>query len=104
MLAVAQRWSTVLCSSGGLRGHLELADLTIRETTVVIRALLGLGLLVGLRRGRRLAHGRIGGFAVAREVYPCGCGGNFALSLEKTRLEVDDVIAELVVLRLQRLV
>lgn len=104
MLAVAQRRAAVLRSRSGLRGHLELANLAIRKTTVVVRALLRLSLLVGLWRGRRLAHGRIGGFAVAREVYACWSRGHLALGLEETRLEVDDVVAELVVLRLQRLV
>lgn len=41
---------------------------------------------------------------IAREVNAGGRRGDFALSLEQSRLEVDDVVAKLVVLGLERLV
>lgn len=102
MLAVAQLGPTMLGRSSCLSGHLQLADLPVRETTVV-GVLLRLLLRIGLGRGR-LGHVRIGGFAGAREVDACRGGRDLALGLEEARLEVDDVVAELVVLCLQRLV
>ena len=93
----------MLCCSSCLGCHLELADLPIRKTAIVIGVLLRLLLRVGLGR-RRLGHGLAGCFARAREVDACRGGWDLALGLEEARLEVDDVVAELVVLRLQRLV
>ena len=67
MLAIAQRRSAMLCSGGCLSGHLELANLPIREATivaVVVRILLRLYLLIGLGLRRRLSHVGVGSFAV----------------------------------------
>jgi hypothetical protein len=60
--------------------------------------------LVGLRLHRGLAHGGVGSFAVAREIDARGRWWYLALGLEKSGLEVDDVVTELIVLGLERLV
>ena len=102
MLAIVRR-RTVLCRGGCLGGHLELANLPFGEASVVGGALL-LGLLwLGLLRG--LVQRIVGGLAVgAREVDAGGGGWDLALGLEEARLQVDDVVAQLVVLGLQGLV
>lgn len=108
MLTVAQGWTTMLRGSGCLSSHLELTNLPIRKTTIVViavvRVILRLRLLVGLGLRGSLVHGRVGRFAVAREINSCWCGRYLALCLEQAGLKVDDVVAKLVVLGLQRLV
>lgn len=104
MLAVAHR-RTVLRRGGCLGSHLELTNLSLGEAAVVIvRALLlllllgsGLLLLLGLVQVRGLA-------VVAREVDAGRGWWDFALCLEETRLQIDDVVAQLVVLGLEGLV
>jgi len=102
MLAIAQR-RTVLCSCGSLCSHLELTDLAFRETAIVVVRVL---LLLLLGFGRLLLGGlvQIGGFAMAREIDASRSRGNLALGLKEPRLQVDDVVAQLVVFGLQRLV
>ena len=109
MLAVVRR-RTMLRRSGCLRSHLKLANLTCGKATIVAVAralLLGLLLLLllwrlGLLLLRLVETGRFG--VRAREVDADGGGRDLALDLDQTRLKVDDVVSELVVLRLQRLV
>jgi hypothetical protein len=60
--------------------------------------------VVGLRLHRGLAHVGIGSFAVAREIDAGGRWRYLALGLEESGLEIDDVVTELIVLRLERLV
>ena len=93
--------------------HLQFANLALRQASigvvrvVVLRVgllLLGLlGLLCGLRGLWLGVHvGLLGVGSV--EVY-AGRGRRYlALRLEQSRLQVDDVVAQLVVFRLQRLV
>ena len=100
-----------------LSSHLQLAYLSLREPAVVIRAgarllgllLLGLLLLVLLLLllllvlEVRVHAGNFGVWSV-RQVNACWRRWHLALCLEQARLEVDDVVAQLVVLGLQVLI
>jgi hypothetical protein len=89
------------------RGHLKIANLAVRESAIGIRVpllrLLLLRLLVVLRWLRfRVGHaGRIA--VLLAQVNSGGRRRDLALILEEARLEVDDIVAELVVLCLKRL-
>ena len=110
LVGMLLRAGAVLGGSRSLRSHLKLANLSLRQAAVAVAdgavvlwlLLLLLGLLLVLLLGV-LGHAR--GLAVrAVEVDAGGCGWDFALGLEEARLQVDDVVAQLVVLRLERLI
>ena len=61
-------------------------------------------MLIGLGLGWARVQVWVGCFSVAGEVHTCGSRWYLVLGLEKSRLEVDDVVAELVVFCLQRLI
>jgi hypothetical protein len=90
-----------------LRRHLQLANLALRQSPIVIaRGLLLLLRLFGLL-GRLwwlglLVHVWL--FVRAIEIYTGGRRWYLALGFEESGLQVDDVIAQLVVLCLERLV
>lgn len=104
----------MLRGGGSLSGHLKLSNLSFRQTTIVVVVVIraGIGIRVGallLRLGfgllRRRYYGYVygaGGLGVlATEVNTGGCWGDFALGFEEARLEVDDVVAQLVVFGLE---
>jgi hypothetical protein len=109
VFAVTYRWA-VLSSSGSLCGHLQLANLSFGQPSIAVAVwtLLRLGLLLGLllelwRLWLGMAQTR--GFTMWSVQIDAGGGRwDLALSLEQTRLQVDDVVAQLVVLGLERLV
>jgi hypothetical protein len=98
LVDVLLRAGAVLGSSSRLGSHLKLADLSLWQAavavvdgTVVLWLLLLLWLLLVLLLGV-LRHAW--GLTVrAIEVNAGGGGWDFALSLEKARLQVDDVVA-----------
>jgi hypothetical protein len=94
----------VLSGRCSLRRHLQLANLALRKASVVIvRALLLLlrllGLLGRLWRLRLLVH--VGWLVGPIEIYTSRRRWYLALSFEQSRLEVDDVVAQLIVLGLE---
>jgi hypothetical protein len=102
---------TVLGGSGSLCGHLQFANLSLGQSSIVVVAvwtLLRLGLLLWLllelwRLWLRLVQTR--GLTVwPVEVYAGGGWWYLALGLEQARLQIDDVVAQLVVLGLEGLV
>lgn len=94
----------MLRSSSGLRSHLELANLALRQAAIVA---VGSALLLRLRVLRLLgllAKGVRRLWVLTAEIYTGRSWWDLALCLEQSRLQVDDVVAELVVLGLQGLV
>lgn len=82
----------MLRRGGGLSSHLELANLALRQATVVVGSALLLGLrllgLLGL-----LAKGVRRLWVLTAEIYTGRRWWDFALGLEQSRLQIDDVVA-----------
>lgn len=91
-----------------LRRHLQLANLALRKPAVVIAGglllllLWLLGLLGRLWWLRCLVHVWLLVWSV--EIYTGRCRWYLALGLKQSRLQVDDIVAQLVVLGLKSLV